>query len=82
MHFLDELLDYIPFPGDKKVGRKPVSTKDKIFYLTLQSYNIKSSRRCIADLEIARRLGFIDKAMSQPMCLNTGNVRIRNKRRF
>jgi len=46
----------------------------RFFYLTLQSYNIKSSRRCIADLEIARRLGFIDKAMSQPMCLNTGNV--------
>ena len=62
MHFLDELLDYIPFPEDKKVGRKPISTRDKIFYLTLQSYNIKSSRRCIADLEIAKRLGFIDKA--------------------
>ena len=62
MYFLDELLDYIPFPEDKKVGRKPVSTRDKIFYLTLQFYNIKSSRRCIADLEIAKRLGFIDKA--------------------
>src|SRR3989344_7467727 len=33
MHFLDELLDYIPFPEDKKVGRKPISTRDKIFLL-------------------------------------------------
>ena len=62
MKFLDELLDYIPFPETKKVGRKPVSIRDKIFYLTLQSYNTKSSRRCISDLEIAKKLGFIDKA--------------------
>tara|TARA_Y100000310_G_C20659996_1_gene804185 strand:- start:66 stop:1205 length:1140 start_codon:yes stop_codon:yes gene_type:complete len=62
MKFLDELLDYIPFPKTKKVGRKPVSIRDKIFYLTLQSYNTKSSRRCISDLEIAKKLGFIDKA--------------------
>lgn len=61
MKFLNELLDYIPFKKTKKVGRKPVKIRDKIFYLTLQAYNIKSSRRCIADLEIARQLGFIDK---------------------
>lgn len=61
MRFLDELLDYIPFPKHKSVGRKPVNIRDKIFYLTLQAYNIKSSRRCIADLEIARRFKFIDK---------------------
>lgn len=61
MKFLDELLDYIPFPEHKQVGRKPVRTRDKIFYLVLQAYNIKSSRRCISDLEIARRLGFIGK---------------------
>ncbi|MBU2639389.1 MAG: transposase [Nanoarchaeota archaeon] len=62
MKFLDELLDYIPFPEHKSVGRKPMSTRDKIFYLTLQAYNIKSSRRCIADLEIAKKLQFIEKA--------------------
>jgi hypothetical protein len=62
MRFLDELLGYIPFPERKGVGRKPVQARDKIFYLTLQAYNIKSSRRCIADLQIAKKLGFIDKA--------------------
>lgn len=62
MHILDELLDYIPFPERRGVGRKPVSIKDKIFYLVVQAYNIKSSRRCIGDLEIAKRLNFIEKA--------------------
>ncbi|MBI4009849.1 MAG: transposase [Candidatus Aenigmarchaeota archaeon] len=62
MRFLDELLDYIPFPERKSVGRNPVSPRDKIFYLALQSYNLKSSRRCISDLQIAKRLGYIDKA--------------------
>lgn len=62
MKFLDELLDYIPFPKHKKTGRKPVSTRDKIFCLILQAYNIKSSRRCVADLRIAKRLGFVEKA--------------------
>ena len=62
MKFLDELLDYIPFPEHKGVGRKPVKLRDKIFYLTLQAYNIKSSRRCISDLEIAKRLEYIDNS--------------------
>ena len=61
MNFLNELLDYIPFPERKSVGRKPVALREKIFYLTLQAYNIKSSRRCISDLELAKRLGFINK---------------------
>lgn len=62
MKFLDELLDYIPFPEQKRTGRKPVPTRDKIFYLVLQAYNIKSSRRCISDLEIAKKLQFIEKS--------------------
>ena len=61
MNILDELLDYIPFPERMGVGRKPISIRDKIFYLVLQSYNIKSSRRCISDLEIAKKLGYIGK---------------------
>ena len=61
MKFLDELLSYAQFPERKGIGRKPVSHRDKIFYITFQAYNIKSSRRCIADLEIARKLGFTEK---------------------
>lgn len=61
MNILNELLDYIPFPENKNRGRKPISIRDKIFYLVLQSYNIKSSRRCISDLEIAKRFSFIQK---------------------
>tara|TARA_Y100000310_G_scaffold339504_1_gene432374 strand:+ start:5570 stop:6760 length:1191 start_codon:yes stop_codon:yes gene_type:complete len=61
INILNELLDNIPFPETKKVGRNPIPIRDKIFYLTLQAYNIKSSRRCIADLELCRQLGFIDK---------------------
>lgn len=60
---LNELLDNIPFPETKRgVGRNPIPTKDKLFYLVLQAYNIKSSRRCIADLELCKQLGFIEKA--------------------
>ncbi len=58
---LNELLDNIPFPQTKKVGRNPIPTRDKIFYLVMQAYNIKSSRRCISDLELCRRLGFMQK---------------------
>ncbi len=61
IHILNELLENIPFPKTKKKGRKSAPTKDKIFYLVLQAYNIKSSRRCISDLELCRRLGFIEK---------------------
>jgi len=61
MNILDELLCYIPFPERNGVGKKPISFRDKIFYLVLQAYNIKSSRRCIADLEIARRLKFVTR---------------------
>lgn len=62
INILNELLDSIPFPETKKiVGRNPIPTKDKIFYLTLQAYNIKSSRRCISDLELCRQLEFIDR---------------------
>jgi len=62
MNILNELLDYIPFPKRKGVGRKPLSIKDKIFHIVLQSYNLKSSRRCVSDLEIAKRLGYLEKA--------------------
>ncbi|MBW2975087.1 transposase [Candidatus Woesearchaeota archaeon] len=61
MSLLDELLTYIPFPERKSVGRKPFPFRDKIFHLVLQSYNVKSSRRCISDLEISRKLGYIEK---------------------
>ena len=62
MNILDELLDYIPFSQKKGVGRNPVPLRDKIFYVALQAYNIKSSRRCISDLEITKKLGFIENA--------------------
>ncbi len=61
INILNELLDHIPFTETRKVGRNPIPTRDKIFYLTLQAYNIKSSRRCIADLELCRQLKFIEK---------------------
>ncbi len=62
INILNELLDSISFPETKKpVGRNPITTKDKIFYLTLQAYNIKSSRRCVSDLELCRQLEFISK---------------------
>ncbi|MFH1332841.1 MAG: transposase [archaeon] len=58
---LNELLENIDFPEVKKVGRNPIPLKDKIFYVVLQAYNGKSSRRCIADLELCRRLDYIKK---------------------
>ena len=62
INILNELLDSIPFPETKRgVGRNPIPIKDKIFYLTLQAYNIKSSRRCISDLDLCRQLEFINK---------------------
>lgn len=62
MDILVELVGYIPFPTNKKsVGRKPISWQDKVLYLAFQAYNTKSSRRCIADLEISRQLGYLDK---------------------
>ena len=61
INILNELLDHIPFQEVNRVGRNPIPTRDKIFYLTLQAYNIKSSRRCISDLELCRQLKFIDK---------------------
>lgn len=61
INILNELLDHIPFPNISKVGRKPIPSRDKIFYLTLQAYNIKSSRRCIADLDLCRQLKFVEK---------------------
>jgi len=62
MNILDELLSYIPISETKKVGRKPVSLRDKVFYVVLQSYNAKSSRRCISDIDIAHRMGYAVKA--------------------
>ena len=62
INLLDELLSYITFPEEKGVGRNPVPMRDKIFYLIMQAYNTKSSRRCISDLEITKRLGHISKA--------------------
>ena len=61
INILNELLDHIPFQEVHEVGRNPIPTRDKIFYLTLQAYNIKSSRRCIADLELCKQLKFIEK---------------------
>jgi len=62
INILNELLDNIPFPVTKpKVGRNPIQMRDKIFYLVLQAYNVKSSRRCIADLDLCRQLGFVEK---------------------
>ncbi len=62
MGILTELLDYIEFPEDKKrVGRKSINLREKIFYVVLQSYNLKSGRRCISDLEISRRLKYVEK---------------------
>tara|TARA_Y100000310_G_scaffold316095_1_gene367443 strand:- start:66 stop:1202 length:1137 start_codon:yes stop_codon:yes gene_type:complete len=61
MKILDELLNYINFPKEKKVGRNPVPIRDKIFYILMQSYNEKSSRRCVSDLELARRMNYIEK---------------------
>ncbi len=59
---LNELLDSIPFPeGASRVGRKSLPVKERIFYLVLQAYNFKSSRRCVADVELCRRLGFVSK---------------------
>ena len=63
MNILDELLDYIPIPDKKSLGRKQVSFRDKVFSIVLQAYNIKSSRRCIADLELARRTGYMSKTL-------------------
>ncbi len=61
INILNELLDNILFKETKKVGRNPIRTRDKIFYLVLQAYNIKSSRRCIADLDLCRQLDFVEK---------------------
>src|SRR3989344_728983 len=61
MFILDELLDNIPFCERKSVGRKGIPRRDQIFYMVLQTYNVKSSRRCIADIELCRQLGFISK---------------------
>jgi len=61
IHILNELLNNISFPKTVKVGRNPIPLKDKIFYLVLQAYNQKSSRRCISDLELCKRLNFVDK---------------------
>ena len=52
MNILDELLNYIEFPIVKKVGRNPIPIRDKIFYLIIQAYNQKSSRRCTFDSSV------------------------------
>lgn len=62
MYLLDELLNYIEFPKTKNVGRNPIPMRDKIFYIIMQSYNEKSGRRCVSDLEIARKYNFVQKA--------------------
>lgn len=61
MAILDELLSYLPLKEKRGVGRKPVNIRDKIFYLVMQSYNVKSSRRCISDLAIANKMGYVSK---------------------
>ena len=62
MNILDELLDYITFPIESGPGRNPIPIRDKIFYLVMQCYNMKSSRRCISDLTIAKKAGYIKSA--------------------
>jgi transposase len=62
MDILDELLSYVSFPQNKRAGRNPVAMRDKVFYLIMQCYNMKSSRRCISDLIIAKKAGYISKA--------------------
>jgi len=59
MDMLNELLSYIPFPNATCAGRTPVPMHDKILYVAMQAYNTKSSRRCISDLEIAKKLGYL-----------------------
>ncbi len=60
--FLNDLLNNMEFPENKtQRGRKSIPTRDQIFYMVVQSYNQKSSRRCISDIEICRQLGFVEK---------------------
>lgn len=74
MQILDELLSYIDFPPiTKGKGRKPIPLRDKIFYIVMQSYNIKSSRRCISDLEIAKKYQYINKTPHFNTILKTQN---------
>jgi len=62
IEMLNDLLIYIDFPAiKKKVGRNPIPTREKIFYLVMQAYNQKSTRRCISDLELCRKLNYIEK---------------------
>ncbi len=62
MNILDELLSYIPLPERKGAGRKPISIRDKVFHIVLQAYNGKSSRRSVADLQIAKKLNYLEKS--------------------
>src|SRR3989338_6321614 len=61
MQLLDELLCYVKFPEEKHTGRTPFPRRDRIFYLIMQAYNVKSSRRCISDLEIAKKFNYVSK---------------------
>lgn len=74
LEFLDELLDYMPFPEIKiKPGRKPFTWKEKLTHVILQAYNTKSSRRSIGDLKIAQKLNYLPKAPHFNSLLKTLN---------
>ncbi|MFA6073473.1 MAG: transposase [Candidatus Woesearchaeota archaeon] len=61
MSILIELVNHIPVQEKTTKGRKPFSLVDKLFFVVMQAYNQKSSRRCISDLEISKKLGYITK---------------------
>lgn len=61
LNFLDELTDLLQFPEVLKAGRKPISLKDKIFFIIIQAYNGKSIRRTVPELELAYQKGIIKK---------------------
>ena len=56
---LDELLSAIKFPNHNSVGRKPISLKDKIFFLVIKAYNGNGARKCISDIYLCKKLGYI-----------------------
>lgn len=62
MSILDELLAFVPLQERNSSGRKPVNVRDKLFFIVMQAYNLKSSRRCISDIEIAKKLNYIGRS--------------------
>ena len=63
MQVLEELLNYVKLPKEKKkVGRRPIPLRDKIFYIAMHQYCGLSSRRVISDLKMAKLKAYIEKA--------------------